>query len=82
MLISALRKAHTILGETRDGLPRLESAPANPYSRKLLRLAFLSPGLQAAILVGTQPEGLTLDQLVGTSPPLLWRDQSFDSPIP
>ena len=82
VLIKALRKAHAMLGQTKDGLPLVETAPANPYLRKLLRLAFLSPQLQAAILQGTQPRGLTLDRLIGAPPSLLWSEQASSALIP
>ena len=47
-------------GGTRSGSPVLEGAPASTYHRRLLRLAFLAPELQRAILSGRQPAGLTL----------------------
>ena len=56
VLIKALRAAHAMLG--RDaGEPMLEAIPASPYHRRLLRLAFLAPELQRAILAGRQPPG-------------------------
>ena len=57
-------------------LPMLEEAPANTHARKRVRLAFLSPDLQAAILDGRQPAGLTLDRLLGSPPALLWSEQA------
>jgi site-specific DNA recombinase len=49
----------------------LAAIPTSPYHRRLLRLAFLAPDLQRAILAGRQPAGLTLDQRL----PPLWTDQ-------
>ena len=68
MLIKALRTAHALLGDTSDGMPTVETATANPYERKLVRLALIAPALQAAILDGRQPAGLTLDQLIQSPP--------------
>ena len=53
----------------------LEAIPASPYHRRLLRLAFLAPELQRAILAGRQPVGLTLKQLLDQRLPLLWTEQ-------
>jgi hypothetical protein len=78
ILIKALRSAHSLLSETRDGLPTLRTAPANPYARKIVRLAFLAPALQAAILDGRQPAGLTLERLIQSPPALLWDDQTHE----
>ncbi len=75
MLIDALRHAHAALSPSADGAPMLVEAPANPHHRKRVRLAFLAPELQAAILAGTHPAGLTLDQMSETRLPLLWSDQ-------
>jgi hypothetical protein len=81
VLIRALRASHehlAALGEGPVGRPevaRLSSSPANPYERNLIRLAFLAPDLQAAILEGRQPEGLTLQALIETELPAAWPDQ-------
>ena len=56
--------------------PVLEAIPASPYHRRLLRLAFLAPELQRAILAGRQPPGLTLKQLLEQRLPLLWSEQA------
>lgn len=73
-LIRGLRAAHsqvTLVG----GQPRIERSAATGQSRRLARLAFLAPELQAAILAGTQPAGATLDWLIARPLPLLWRHQ-------
>ena len=64
MLIKALRTAHAMLGRDAAGGPVIDAIPASPYHRKLLRLAFLAPDLQRAILAGRQPPGLSLKQLL------------------
>ena len=66
------------------GEPVLEAIPASPYHRRLLRLAFLAPDLQRAILAGRQPPGLTLKHLLEQRLPLLWSEQirRFDPATP
>jgi hypothetical protein len=43
--------------------------------RELLRLAFLAPDIQRAIVEGHQPNGLTLERLSQIGPPASWRLQ-------
>lgn len=74
-LIGALRKAHALLARDRSGLPRLDDAPATPHRRRLVRLAFLAPDLQQAILDGRQPAGLRLARLMDEPLPLCWSRQ-------
>jgi site-specific DNA recombinase len=74
-LIKALRAAHRMMDCDDNGLPILHTAPVSPYERRLIRLAFLAPELQAAILAGRQPAGLTLAQLMRMPIPALWRAQ-------
>ena len=82
ILIKALRSAHAMLGRDKGGDALLEAIPSSPYHRRLLRLAFLAPDLQRAILAGRQPPGLTLKKLLELRLPLLWSDQVrvFDPP--
>jgi site-specific DNA recombinase len=75
VLIRALRSAHRLTATGADRLPVLESAPATPYLRRIVRLAFLAPDLQAMILDGRQPAGLTLEQLTRGDVPTGWADQ-------
>ena len=76
-LIKALRAAHAMLRTDAAGLPILETYPTMPYLRRLVRLAFLAPDLQRAILAGRQPPGLTLEQLMRAPViPMDWRDQA------
>jgi site-specific DNA recombinase len=74
--MKALRSAHTMVGRDAHGMPTMESIPDSPYDRQLVRLALLAPDLQAAILAGQQPPGLTLAQLLATPIPLLWSEQA------
>ena len=76
VLIKALRAAHAMLGTDGADLPTLVAAPPSPYRRRLVRLAFLAPDLQRAILAGQQPPGLTLEQLMRAPMPMLWSDQA------
>ena len=84
VLIRALRAAHAMFGHDAGGEPMLEAIPASPYHRRLLRLAFLAPDLQQAILAGRQPPGLTLKHLLEQRLPLLWSEQFrlFDPATP
>jgi DNA invertase Pin-like site-specific DNA recombinase len=76
VLIKALRAAHAMLRTDAAGLPTLDAAPASPYRRRLVRLAFLAPELQRAILAGQQPPGLTLESLMHAPMPMLWSEQA------
>lgn len=46
VLIAALRKAHDMVALDKKGMPLISSAPASPYLRRVVRLAFLAPDLQ------------------------------------
>jgi site-specific DNA recombinase len=75
VLVRALRAAHLMVPRDATGLPRLEAAPANPWRRALIRLAFLAPDIQRAILAGTQSPHLDLAQLLDRPIPLDWHQQ-------
>ena len=83
-LVKALRRAHQMLaqygrcpvGRPEQALPG--SAPDGPYERRLIRLAFLAPDLQAKILEGRQPRGLTLKALLRWETPADWRSQRME----
>ena len=75
VLVNALRAAHAMVSRDADGMPVVNMAPTSPYARRLVRLAFLAPDLQRAILAGHQPPGLTLSQLMAGPIPLLWTEQ-------
>ncbi len=74
VLIAGLRKAHSML-ELERGSPTIAAAPVSQYDRKILRLAFLAPDIQRAILEGTQPRDLTLERLKKMTIPLAWPKQ-------
>ena len=75
VLVRALRAAHAMLDRDAAGAPLLALAPASTYHRRLVRLAFLAPDLQRAILTGRQPPGMTLASLMDAPLPLLWSAQ-------
>ncbi len=75
VLIKALRAAHALLTPSADRVPHLVDAPTAAYQRRLVRLAFLAPEIQAAILDGRQPAGLTLDRLIRAPLPCSWAAQ-------
>ncbi len=75
ILIAALRKAHRMLGSDRIGRPVLHSSPASRYERRLVRLAFLAPVIQADILAGRQPHHVNLEVLIRADIPPDWDDQ-------
>lgn len=64
-----------MLPTDRTGKPYLEAAPETSYQRRLIRLAFLAPDLQATILEGRQGPGLTLAALMAEDLPLSWAGQ-------
>ena len=75
VLIKALRGAHAMIELTRNGAPIIETVPGPRYQRRLLRLAFLSPDVQRAIIAGRQPAGLRLEDLIRNEVPVDWNDQ-------
>ena len=75
VLIRALKQAHARLGRDQAGGPVLDAAPDLIRARKILRLAFLAPDLQRAILEGRQPRPMTLARLIDSDIPLLWSEQ-------
>lgn len=75
VLVAALRSAHQMLTRDTHGRPRLDAAPNTSHRRRLIRLAFLAPDLQCAILAGEQPERLTLARFLDSDLPLSWAAQ-------
>jgi len=74
-LVRALRTAHALVEWDRSGAPSLSESPDTPWRRKLVRLAFLAPDLQSAILEGRQPKGMNLAALMVQDVPLSWAEQ-------
>ena len=52
-----------------------EERVTEAFVRNRLRLAFLAPDIVTAVLSGTQPEGLTLEQIIDANFPFDWRAQ-------
>ncbi|MEQ5787434.1 hypothetical protein J3454_05955 [Erythrobacter sp. NFXS35] len=61
--------------DTERGLPMIRAAPTSPYDRNILRLAFLAPDIQQAILDGRQPQHLNLETIKNIELPLSWSQQ-------
>ena len=74
ILIAALRKAHAMLARDR-GMPVIETAPVSPNERMILRLAFLAPDIQRAIIDGRQPRHFNLEYFKSVDLPLAWSKQ-------
>ena len=75
-LINGLRAGHGIANQHGlHGNGAANSAPPNPYDRKVCLLAFLAPDIQQAILDGRQPASLNLERLIHEQIPLAWADQ-------
>ena len=78
-LIQALAKAHRWMSDLKRGKPLSEIARLDGHSGSFIRLraqlAFLSPRIQAAILDGAQPPGLSLEKIIRTGAPLDWSEQ-------
>lgn len=75
IMIGALRRAHSLIKLDHQRLPILLTAQATLYERRLVRLAFLAPDLQTAILEGRQPAHLNLEQLIERPLPIDWGKQ-------
>lgn len=79
-MVAALARAHRWTNELRRGVSLAELAQREQRSEALLRtrcaLAFLSPSIQAAILEGRYPAGLTLERLIRTPIPHGWDAQA------
>ncbi len=81
VLVAALKSSHAKLCAL-DAAPHLpldrlrqaKGAP-DPHLRMLARLSFLAPDLQAAILAGEVPPGVTVGRLTAAELPLAWADQ-------
>lgn len=78
-LIRGLRQAHALAAgigwRMGEGPSPDAGQPQNPYHRKLIKLAFLSPSIQKAIIEGRQPPEMTLETLIQMQIPLDWDRQ-------
>ena len=61
-------------GQSLDELAR-EDGCTRPYVSSMIKLAYLSPGITQAILDGTQPDQLTLADLMQRDIPVDWAQQ-------
>ncbi|HZW15626.1 MAG TPA: recombinase family protein [Brevundimonas sp.] len=74
-LVKAIKRAHELLDAHADADRALRQAPPMVHERGLIRLAWLAPDLQQAMLEGRQKPGLCLEDLRCESIPLCWDDQ-------
>ncbi len=74
-LTKAIKRAHELLAIHADGTGVLQQAPPSVHERGLIRLAWLAPDLQQAMLEGRQKPGLCLEDLRCEPIPLCWDDQ-------
>jgi len=78
-LLRALRTAHlwaaALRSETSLKTIASDAGVTERYAARIIPLACLSPGLQQAIVDGTQPTTLTLERLIRNKLPLDWDDQ-------
>ena len=79
ILRNALAAAHLWLEQVKSGMPLAQIAAnanaAESQVRQRIRLAFLSPKLQAAILAGIQPADLSLAKLLRVKIDPSWQQQ-------
>lgn len=84
VLVTALRKAHACACShsawPSANLASLANAksPADSYARSFVRLAFLAPDIQQAIVKSRHPPGLTLQELLRADIPTAWVDQRVE----
>ncbi len=74
-LIKALRRSHDLLAEHSDEDGVMQQSPPTVHERNLVRLAWLAPDLQGAILDGRQKQDLCLEDFRHAVVPLCWDDQ-------
>ena len=80
-LINALKTAHQIKTQYFSAKPKslTEIAVSMEMNKRqvwrMLKLAFLAPDIQLAILSGTQPSGICLQDLADTQLPTVWTAQ-------
>jgi len=80
-LLHGLKRAHRILAEhhaspiSKPEVNRDARGIDDSYLRSIAGLAFLAPDIQAAIINGRQPVGLTLEILHDMKLPIAWADQ-------
>lgn len=74
-MIKALRHAHSMVGTATKNVPMMDVAPATPYLRRIVKLAYLAPDLQRMIFDGRQPSWLTLERLTRGDFPINWTRQ-------
>lgn len=74
-LAKAVKRAHELVETHMDADGVLQEAPVTVHERRLIRIAWLAPDLQQAMLDGRQKSGLCLEDFKHLSIPLCWDDQ-------
>lgn len=78
-LLKSLAQAHTWVSAIRNGVPLKSIADAegvtSSYIKTRMKLAFLSPRIQSAILEGRLDPRFTTNQILRTKMPMDWRAQ-------
>lgn len=80
-LLQGLKRAHKVLQDhhvspvTTIDQNRSAKGIDDSYLRRIANIAFLAPDIQAAIVEGRQPAGLTLEMLQDMTLPIAWADQ-------
>lgn len=71
-MAKAVRRAHALVQECSDESGLMQRSPASVHERGLIRLAWLAPDLQQAMLEGRQKTGLCLEDLRRAEIPFCW----------
>ena len=80
-LLQGLKRAHKVLQDhhvspmTAIDQNRSARGIDDSYLRRIANIAFLAPDIQAALVDGRQPAGLTLEMLQDMKLPIAWEDQ-------
>lgn len=75
----ALKNAHSWVEQMKTGVSvkqiSTNTSVSESYVTRIIPMAFLSPGIQQAIVSGTQPVALTLETIARTKLPMEWQAQ-------
>ncbi|CUK10469.1 hypothetical protein PH7735_03452 [Shimia thalassica] len=78
-LVRALKNAHSWVEQMKTGVSvkqiSTNTSVSESYVTRIIPMAFLSPGIQQAIVSGTQPVALTLETIARTKLPMEWQAQ-------
>lgn len=78
-LIRALKNAHSWVGQMKSGTSvkqiSMKTSVSDSYIMRIIPMAFLSPKIQQAIIEGTQPVEMTLENITRSKLPMEWHAQ-------